>query len=234
MGKWLRKSSIDELPQLFNVAEGAICLWWVHGRRFRPRWRSTSTGQRRRLRMRPGLTCLWALRGRDRIDFESWMRLDLEYIDKLVAGAGCADHSADDSAGGFGGGGRISRNGATSPVLTKNCSAHQTERKNLLAPPACSTPCDLKPQHRQGQCRGHYDDAETQEFEEAHIFPLRGRNATSQEDGGQRAVIERFGPRSTPMSMAFGSGTGLWRHAVRCPRSDPPEDCSPRSPIMRQ
>jgi lipopolysaccharide/colanic/teichoic acid biosynthesis glycosyltransferase len=37
--------------------------------------------QRRRLRMRPGLTCLWALRGRDRVDFESWMRLDLEYID---------------------------------------------------------------------------------------------------------------------------------------------------------
>jgi lipopolysaccharide/colanic/teichoic acid biosynthesis glycosyltransferase len=37
--------------------------------------------QRRRLRMRPGLTCLWAVRGRDNVDFESWMRLDLQYID---------------------------------------------------------------------------------------------------------------------------------------------------------
>jgi lipopolysaccharide/colanic/teichoic acid biosynthesis glycosyltransferase len=37
--------------------------------------------QRRRLRMRPGLTCLWAIRGRDAIDFETWMKLDLEYID---------------------------------------------------------------------------------------------------------------------------------------------------------
>ncbi len=37
--------------------------------------------QRRRLRMRPGLTCLWALEGRDRLDFETWMRKDLEYID---------------------------------------------------------------------------------------------------------------------------------------------------------
>jgi lipopolysaccharide/colanic/teichoic acid biosynthesis glycosyltransferase len=38
--------------------------------------------QRRRLRMRPGLTCLWALAGRDELDFEEWMRLDLAYIDR--------------------------------------------------------------------------------------------------------------------------------------------------------
>ena len=37
--------------------------------------------QRRRLRMRPGLTCLWAIRGRDTVDFSSWMKMDLEYID---------------------------------------------------------------------------------------------------------------------------------------------------------
>ena len=37
--------------------------------------------QRRRLRMRPGLTCLWALHGRDQLDFDTWMRLDLEYIE---------------------------------------------------------------------------------------------------------------------------------------------------------
>jgi len=38
--------------------------------------------QRRRLRMRPGLTCLWTLAGRDELDFDEWMRLDLEYIDR--------------------------------------------------------------------------------------------------------------------------------------------------------
>ena len=44
------------------------------------------TWQRRRLRMRPGLTCLWAVRGRDELDFDTWMRLDLEYIDTWSLG----------------------------------------------------------------------------------------------------------------------------------------------------
>jgi exopolysaccharide biosynthesis polyprenyl glycosylphosphotransferase len=85
IGRYLRKFSIDEWPQLWNVLKGDMSL--VGPRPAVPheveqyqRW------QRRRLRMRPGLTCLWALAGRDTVDFETWMKMDMQYIDTWSLG----------------------------------------------------------------------------------------------------------------------------------------------------
>lgn len=80
VGRILRKYSLDELPQLFNVLKGDMSL--VGPRPPLPsEVRDYNFWQLRRLSMRPGLTCLWQVSGRNEIGFEEWMRLDLRYID---------------------------------------------------------------------------------------------------------------------------------------------------------
>ena len=82
VGRFLRKMSLDELPQLLHVLQGHMSLvgprppFPEEVERYEP-W------MLRRLSVRPGLTCLWQIRGRSDLSFEEWIRLDLEYVGRL-------------------------------------------------------------------------------------------------------------------------------------------------------
>lgn len=85
LGRYIRRFSIDEMPQLLNILRGDMSL--VGPRPAIPSEVALyQVWQRRRLRMRPGLTCLWALNGRDAVDFETWMKMDMQYIDNWSLG----------------------------------------------------------------------------------------------------------------------------------------------------
>ncbi len=80
-GKFLRKFSLDELPQLWNVFKGDMSLVGPRPPILKE-VENYDNWQRRKLSMRPGITCIWQTSGRNEIaDFKDWMRLDLEYID---------------------------------------------------------------------------------------------------------------------------------------------------------
>jgi exopolysaccharide biosynthesis polyprenyl glycosylphosphotransferase len=85
IGRFIRKFSIDELPQLINVLRGEMSLVGP-----RPPVPSEvaryEAWQRRRLSVRPGLTCVWQVSGRNEISFEEWMYLDMQYIDHWSLG----------------------------------------------------------------------------------------------------------------------------------------------------
>ncbi len=82
IGKFLRKTSIDELPQLINVLKGDMSLVGPRPLPVRDYEGFSQDWQRRRLSIRPGITCLWQINGRSSVQFDRWMELDMEYIDR--------------------------------------------------------------------------------------------------------------------------------------------------------
>jgi len=86
VGKFLRKTSIDELPQLFNVLKGDMSLVGPRPLPERDYNGFHQDWQRRRFSVRPGITCLWQINGRNSCPFEKWMQLDMQYIDQWSLG----------------------------------------------------------------------------------------------------------------------------------------------------
>lgn len=83
IGRWLRRHSLDELPQLLNVIRGEMSLVGPRPLPVDEVRRIEDDAQRRRLSVRPGLTCLWQISGRNDIaSFDEWVALDLAYIDR--------------------------------------------------------------------------------------------------------------------------------------------------------
>jgi lipopolysaccharide/colanic/teichoic acid biosynthesis glycosyltransferase len=82
IGRFLRRFSLDELPQLWSVLKGDMSLVGPRPP-LKQEWIRFDGWQRRKLSVKPGITCLWQVSGRSDIrDFDEWVRLDIEYIDR--------------------------------------------------------------------------------------------------------------------------------------------------------
>ncbi len=82
VGRFLRRSSIDEMPQLLNVLKGDMSLVGPRPLPLRDYAGFSEDWQRRRFSFKPGLTCLWQVNGRSGVSFDQWMQLDLQYMDE--------------------------------------------------------------------------------------------------------------------------------------------------------
>jgi lipopolysaccharide/colanic/teichoic acid biosynthesis glycosyltransferase len=79
VGRFIRRTSLDELPQLLNILKGEMSLVGPRPALLRET-ESYRPSDRVRLEVKPGLTCLWQVRGRSEVDFDTWMEFDREYV----------------------------------------------------------------------------------------------------------------------------------------------------------
>ncbi len=86
LGSWLRRTSLDELPQLLNVLKGDMSLVGPRPLPLRDVSRFDRPALNRRFSVWPGMTCTWQVSGRSDLSFEDWIRLDLEYVDRWSFG----------------------------------------------------------------------------------------------------------------------------------------------------